>query len=163
MKKFLLIVWIGILCPYARGESYPRHSAGVRLAGGSYGHGSDRSGTRFITGGEACLFCDEAHGWFLEYSHFFPPGSGGYHNADLIAGGLRLQTRQKTRFFFDIGIAAGNSRMNSTSTSSVGVALGAGVQLNIGEHLYLSPFFRTYPMNRQYISGSFGTGLGWRF
>jgi hypothetical protein len=163
MKKILLIVVIAILCPCLHGQSYPQHSAGVRIAGGSYGHANDRSGARLILGGEACVYCEGTRALFLEYSHFFPPSSDAYDNADLVAAGIRLQTRQKTRFFFDVGIAAGNSRMRSTSTSTVGAALGVGLQVSVGEHFYLSPFFRTYPMNRSYISGSFGTGLGWRF
>jgi len=163
MKKNLLIVLIGILCPYAFGESYPRHSAGVRIAGGSYRHAGDPSGARVIAGAEACFFCDNPRGLFVEYSHFFPPDSDIYNGADLIGAGIRLQTRQKTRFFFDFGIAAGNSRMRATSTSTVGATLGAGLQVNAGEHFYFSPFFRTYPMNRSYISGSIGAGFGWRF
>ena len=163
MKKILLVVLIGILCPYAFGESYPRHSAGVRIAGGAYEHSSDRRGARVIAGAEACLFCDNPRGLFVEYSHFFPPDSDNYEGADLVAAGIRLQTRQKTRLFFDFGIAAGNSRMGATSTSTVGAALGAGLQISVGEHFYFSPFFRTYPMNKSYISGSVGAGFGWRF
>jgi hypothetical protein len=162
MKKTLLIVLIGIVCPYAFGESYPRHLAGVRTAGGSYGE-NDQSGPRGIAGAEACLYCDGPRGLFLEYSHFFPPSSGTDNRADLVAAGFRLQNRQRTRFFFDFGIAAGNSRVGSTSISTVGAALGVGLQVNAGEHFYLSPFFRTYPMNRSNIAGSFGTGVGWRF
>jgi len=162
MKTTLLIVLIGILCPSAFGESYPQHSAGIRIAGGSYG-ASARSGTRGIAGAEACLYCEGPQALFVEYSHFFPPGSGIYNGADLVAGGIRLQTRQRTRFFFDFGIAAGNSRTRSTSVSTVGASLGAGLQVNAGEHFYFSPFFRSYPMNSSYIAGSFGAGLGWRF
>src|SRR6476660_50577 len=113
MKKTLLIALIGILCPYAFGESYPRHSVGGRIAGGFYGSSDGQSGTRGITGAEACLYCDGRRGLFLEYSHFFPPGSGIYNSADLVAAGIRLQTAQKTRVFFDVGIAAGNSRVRS--------------------------------------------------
>src|SRR5262245_36866098 len=128
MRKHWFIVLIGILCPYTFGQSYPRHSAGVRIAGGSYGQASDRSGTRAIVGAEACLFCDNPRGLFVEYSHFFPPDLDTYGSANLIATGIRLQTRQKTRFFFDLGIAAGNSRMRSTSTSTIGAALGVGLE-----------------------------------
>jgi hypothetical protein len=163
MKKALLVVLIGILCPYASGQSYSRYSAGVRIAGGSYGYANDRSGARIIAGAEACIYCDNRRALFLEYSHFFPPSSNTHEGADLVAAGIRLQTRQKTRFFFDVGIAAGNSRERSTSVSTVGVALGIGLQVNPGERLYFSPFFRTYPMTRHYVAGSFGMGLGWRF
>jgi len=164
MKKTLLIVLVGILCPYAFGESYPRHSAGLRTAGGSYGGNSnEQSGARGIAGGEACLYCDGPRGLFMEYSHFFPTGTGIDNGADLVAAGFRLQNRQKTRFFFDFGIAAGNSREGAKSESTVGAALGVGLQINSGDHFYLSPFFRSYPMSRSSIAASFGTGVGWRF
>lgn len=162
MKKTLLILLIGIFPPHAFGESYPRHSAGLRTAGGSYG-ASDQGGARGIAGGEACLYCDGPRGLFLEYSHFFPTGPGMDNGADLVAAGFRLQSRQRTRFFFDFGIAAGNTRDRTTSESTIGAALGVGLQINSGEHFYLSPFFRSYPMNRSSIAASFGAGVGWRF
>ena len=164
MKKILSIVLIAALSPYAYGQLFPQHSAGIRVAGGYYGDVHDQGGTRGIVGAEACLFCEGRRAWFLEYSHFFPPGSGVYDNADLVAAGIRLQSRRKAMFFFDIGVAVGNSRLRSTSSvSTVGAAFGSGVQITIGPRLYFSPYFRIYPMNHTYIAGSFGTGLGLRF
>jgi hypothetical protein len=163
MKKILSIVLIAVLSPHAYGQLFPQHSAGVRVAGGYYGDSHDQGGTRGIVGAEACLFCEGRRAWFLEYSHFFPPGSGVYDNADLVAAGIRLQSRRKAMFFFDIGVAVGNSRLRSTSLSTVGAAFGSGLQITVGPRLYFSPFFRIYPMNHTYIAGSFGTGLGLRF
>ena len=162
MRKILSIVLIAVLCPHTYGQLFPQHSAGVRVAGGYYGDADSQGGTRGIVGGEACLFCEGSRALFLEYSHFFP-GSGVYDNADLVAAGIRLQGRQKTRFFFDVGVSVGNSRVRSTSLSSVGATLGAGLQIPVGPRLYFSPSFRIYPMNHANIAGSFGTGVGLRF
>jgi hypothetical protein len=163
MRRILPIVLIVVLCPNAYGQLFPEHSAGVRVAGGYYGEAGDQGGTRAIVGAEACLFCEGRRALFLEYSHFFPPGSGPYDNADLVAAGIRLQSRRKAMFFFDIGAAVGNSRVRSTSVSTVGATFGAGLQIEVGSRLYFSPYFRIYPMNHTYIAGSFGSGLGLRF
>jgi len=162
MRKILSIVLIALLCPRTYGQLFPQHSAGIRVAGGYYGDAHDQGGTRGILGGEACLFCEDRRALFLEYSHFFP-GSDVYDNADLVAAGIRLQGREKNRFFFDVGVAVGNSRVRSTSVSTVGATFGAGFQITVGPRLYFSPFFRIYPMNHTNIAGSFGTGLGLRF
>jgi len=162
MRRILSIVLIAVLCPHAYGQLYPQHSAGVRVAGGYYGDADDQGGTRGIVGAEACLFCEGRRALFLEYSHFFP-GSGVYDSADLVAAGIRLQSFRKVLFFFDLGVAVGNSRVRSTSVSSVGATFGSGVQINAGPRLYFSPFFRIYPMSHTNIAGSFGTGLGLRF
>ena len=94
MRKILSIVLIALLCPRTYGQLFPQHSAGIRVAGGYYGDAHDQGGTRGIVGGEACLFCEDRHALFLEYSHFFP-GSDVYDNADLVAAGIRLQGREK--------------------------------------------------------------------
>jgi len=163
MREILLIVLIAVVCPEAHGQLFPEHSAGVRVAGGYYGYTNAQGGTRGIVGAEACLFCEGRRALFLEYSHFFPPGSGSYNNADLVAAGIRLQGYRKAWFFFDVGVAVGNSRGDSTSVSTVGAMLGSGVQIAAGRRLYFSPFFRIYPMTHGSIAGSFGTGVGLRF
>src|SRR4030095_5236876 len=163
MRKFLSIVLIAVLCPHAYGQLFPQHSAGVRVAGGYYGNADDQGGTRGIVGAEACLFCEGRRALFLEYSHFFPPGSSIYDSADLVAPGIRLQSRRKAMFFFDVGVAVGNSRVRSTSLSTVGATFGSGLQITVGPRLYFSPYFRIYPMSHTNIAGSFGTGLGLRF
>lgn len=162
MRRTLSIVLIAVLCPHAYGQLFPQHSAGVRVAGGYYGDADNQGGTRGIVGAEACLFCEGRRALFLEYSHFFP-GVGVYDSADLVAGGIRLQSRRKALFFFDVGAAFGNSRVRSNSVSSVGFTFGSGLQINVGPRFYLSPFFRIYPMTHTNIAGSFGTGLGFRF
>ena|SRR5688572_6890760 len=162
MRKTLSIVLIVLICPQTYGQLFPQHSAGVRVAGGYYGDANGQGGTRGIVGGEACLFCEGRRALFLEYSHFFP-GSAGYDNADLVAAGLRLQSERKAKFFFDVGVAVGNSRVRSSTVSSVGATFGAGLQITLGPRFYFSPSFRIYPMNHTNIAGSFGTGLGLRF
>ena len=162
MRKTLAIVLIAVFCPQAYGQLFPQHSAGVRVAGGYYGDANGQGGTRGIVGGEACLFCEGRRALFLEYSHFFP-GSSVYDNADLVAAGIRLQSQRKATFFFDLGVAVGNSRVRSTTVSSVGATFGSGLQISVGPRLYFSPFFRIYPMNHTNIAGSFGTGVGLRF
>jgi hypothetical protein len=165
-KTFLLFVAIGYsLCSQAWAQE-TRFEAGGRVAGGNYGYMEDEDRSRVVVGAELCAYCSGKRALFAEYNHFFAPSSGGYREADLVAGGLRLQGGRKVRPFFEVGIAVGHSRFGITSTTSrttIGAAIGAGVSIPVGSRFYSRPQFRLFPMSEQYLALSYGVGAGWRF
>jgi hypothetical protein len=167
-KALLTAGLAGTLCLSAWAQENPRFEVGLKGGVGVYSYMDDRSHQRGVVGAEVCAFCGGRFALFGGYSHFLPPGApSGYQSANLVEGGLRIQGRRRVRPFFDAGAAVGNSRFSrGTGTRTVttaGAALGAGVMIQAGPHLYLRPQGRFYIMSQQYVAAAAEVGIGWRF
>jgi hypothetical protein len=120
--------------------------------------------SRAAVGLEVCADCSERFAFFGGYSHFLPSGAPNhYEAADLVEGGLRIQGRRRIRPFFDAGTAVGHSRFNTRTRTTGSLALGAGVMIPAGQHLYIRPQARAYAMTQSYVAVAAEIGIGWRF
>jgi hypothetical protein len=154
----------GVLSLSAWAQENPRFEAGFRGGAGEYGYIDDAGHTRAVVGLEVCAYRGGRHALFGGYSHFLPPGApSGYGAADLVEGGLRIQSRRQVHPFFDVGVALGHSRFRTRAFTTAGVALGAGVMIPAGRRLYLRPQGRLYVMSQSYIAVAAEIGIGWRF
>jgi hypothetical protein len=171
MKRSLLLAAASlfpICAPSFAQVKNARYEAGLKAGAGSYSYLDDRAGTRAVLGVEACAFCGGRYALFAAYDHFTAPRRARrYRSADLITFGLRIQGRRRVSPFFDVGFAAGNSRFSgyagSTSMSTAGVGLGAGVAFRAPKGLYIRPQFKAYFMSEAYIASSVELAVGWRF
>lgn len=158
----------GVLCLSAWAQDNSRFEAGLKGGAGQYSYIDDSSNTRGVVGVEVCAYCAGRFALFGGFSHFTPPvARSGYQAADLVEGGLRIQGRRLVRPFLDVGVAVGQSRHSwgdgTRAFTTAGAALGAGVMIPVGPHLYVRPQARLYIMSQQYFAVAGEIGLGWRF
>ncbi len=166
-KVLLMAGLAGALSLSARAQGNPRFEAGFRGGGGGYENITSTGPRRGVVGGEVCAYCSGRFAFFGGYSHFLPAGATGHQSANLVEGGLRIQGRRRVRPFFDIGVVAGHTSYTSGSGTGTfttgGVALGAGVMIPAGPHLYIRPQFRVRIMSQSYAAVAAEIGIGWRF
>jgi hypothetical protein len=134
--------------------------------GGGGGFGApDASGTYWVAGAEGCFFCGRRAALFAEYNHYGrADGQTVIRSADAVAGGLRVQARpRRIRPYFDIGIAGGQDHFRNRAHNLIGVAMGGGVAISLGEHWYVRPGVRLQFMSYLHYGLSADISLGFRF
>ena len=137
---------------------------GVLTGGGAFG-AEDVSGSYWIAGAELSAFADKRTALFVEYEHYGRIGSESLiTSVDLVSGGLRVQgTQGRFRPFFDAGISGGQDRFARGTHNLVGVALGGGVTISVGERWYVRPAFRVHGLRGLHAAAGFTTSIGYRF
>lgn len=175
MKRNILVAIASAFLVCAPSLAQPenaRYEVGFSVGAGGYSHYDDVAHTRAVLGLEACTFCNGQYALFGSYSRFLAPArASGYRSADLFNVGLRIQGRRWVSPFFDIGLAAGNSRFpgwrggrsTTESINMAGAAFGTGVTFRTAKGLYVRPQFRLYIMSELYFAGSAELAVGWRF
>jgi hypothetical protein len=163
-KVLLMAGLAGALSLSVWAQDNPRFEAGFKGGAGAYSYIDDKAPTRAVVGGEVCAYVGGRRAVFGGYSHFLPPGSpSGYGAADLVEGGLRIQSRRRVHPFFDIGVALGHNRFRTRAFTTAGAVFGAGVMIPAGRRLYIRPQARLYAMSSSYLAVAAEIGIGWRF
>jgi hypothetical protein len=165
INKVLLMAGLaGALSLSAWAHENPRFEVGLKGGAGALSYVDDNPYQRGLVGGEVCAYCSGRFALFGGYSHFLPPGAPSHYGAaDLVEGGLRIQGRRRVRPFFDTGVAVGHSSFSTRGLTIGGVALGTGVTILAGPHLYIRPQARLYIMSHAYLAVAGEIGIGWRF
>jgi hypothetical protein len=135
------------------------------LGGGGAFVAEDASATYWVAGAEACFFCNGRAALFAGYSHYgLASGGSVIHSADLVSGGLRVQTKPaRVRPYFDIGITGGQDHFLNRAHNLVGLALGGGVAISLGQHWYVRPGVQLHVTNGPHVGMAGVASLGYRF
>jgi hypothetical protein len=150
----------------------PEAQIGGTIGLGSFGSTEYTSGGFVVAGVEGCALCGGKFGLFMEYDHWRLAPTGFETSVlNLGAGGLRIQGRgRRVRPFFDIGGALGryNGKPHgyihrSEDFSMVGVMIGTGAAISIGEKWYVRPQARLALMRSGNLAGFLSVGVGYRF
>ena len=126
---------------------------------------------RGLIGVEVCAWCGGRYALFGEYSFWpKPAGNNSFRPANTAGVGLRIQRIGILCLdlcFFDVGIAVANGALGiATETGNTArsglLVLGGGINIPIGERLYIRPQVRGYAGGDNSASSA-EVGIGWRF
>jgi hypothetical protein len=176
LRRIRLVTAITLLA--AGVASAQRGELGGFGGGGAFAVSSGGAAALGQAGVEACVFCSGRFALFGEYSHWFsgngassPFAADRLSSADLDGAGLRIQSRTRLRIFFDVGVVVGEDQHATGRGGAIGgFVLGTGVEIPLGERVYIRPQFRAYGLSPHSLEGvdahwaaSGGVGFGYRF
>ena len=161
MRKYFLIFMLAATAAWAqKAEIGVTYGTGVFVTA----HGN------FTTvGAEACLNCQARRAYFLEYDHWgLTPAGGRTSKLNLVAGGLRIQGRNRyVRPFVDLGIGVGNYEGHphdfvhkDEDIGIMGFVLGVGVTFSPVKHVYIRPQAKlVWAFDTAFMQAGVGAGI----